>query len=74
MVWFKEKNASDDVASARLFDAETSHFYPTNYGSAEFEYLVVEISPITGGKRRQFCLNLQKFCCCTAQFPIESEP
>jgi len=28
MVWFKEKNASDAVASARLFDAETSHFDP----------------------------------------------
>lgn len=71
MVWFKEKNASDALASARLFDAEAGHFDPTLKGSAKLRQFVVEISSFAGSKLRQFRLNLSKFDCCAVQLSIE---
>jgi len=74
MVWLKEKNVGDAIASARLFDAETGHFDPTRMGNAQFHRLVVEISSFARSKLRQFRLNSEKLISCAVQLPIQSRP
>ena len=74
MIGFKEKNAGDALASARLFDEETGHFDPIEEDSAHFARFVVEIFSFAGSKLRRFRLKTEKMISCADHFLIESRP
>jgi len=74
MAQFKEINAVDAGASARLVDAEMGHFGPTLSGGAINRFHGVEISSLGTAQIGRFRLVGGDFLCRAVQFPIESRP